>query len=262
LAKRAQYFGHFDSRIRRLAAFSLMAEGEASMPFILEALGSDDTRVIRAGCDAIAGSFGMNGLGKGNYRDVMTPDIAGAAVPQLLPLIQHEDMYVREGALLALSNCGKAAAAHLDKLTTAADDEDWWVRSAVAQVLHYVPEPETAEQIAATIKNYLAEESTFGRNRLRSAVVAMAKRGHGAEQAVAALIQEAKGDNGYHAGQALGALAEIGPAAKPALPLFEEKLARAKERMAAAKDNAERRRIEKDVRRWERVIQKTTGGAD
>ncbi len=110
IAERAKYFGHFDSRIRRMAAYSLMREGQAAMPYIIKALKSDDIRVIRAGCDAIAGSFGMNGLGKGNYRKQMTPDIAGAAAPYLLPLLQHEDMYVREGVLMALSNCGEAAA--------------------------------------------------------------------------------------------------------------------------------------------------------
>lgn len=259
LAERARYLGHLDSRIRRLAAFSLMSEGSAAMPFIREALRSDDIRVVRAGCDAIAGSFGMNGLGKGNFRKEMTPDIAGAAVPDLLPLLRHEDLYIRERALLALSNCGKAAARHLDQVSAAADDEDWWVRSAAAQVLHYVREPETAEQIATTIRNYLAEESTFGRNRLRSAVAEMAKRGHGAEEAVAALLEEAEGESGFHAAMALGALADVGPAARAALPLFERKLFEARKKAEAAADPAAARRLMRDVRKWEGVIRKTTG---
>jgi len=56
--QRAKYFGHFDSRIRRDAAYSLMPEGAKAMPYILAALDSRDIRVIRAGCDALAAMAG------------------------------------------------------------------------------------------------------------------------------------------------------------------------------------------------------------
>ncbi len=115
----------------------------------------------------------MNGLGKGNHRDVMTPDIAGGAVPKLLPLLKHEDLYVREGALMALSNCGKEAAKHLDKIVPLADDDDWWVRAGVAYVLHHVDQPETGNYVSAAVRSMLAEQSVYARNRIRGAVGAV-----------------------------------------------------------------------------------------
>ncbi len=257
LAERAKYLGHFDSRVRRLAAYSLMADGEEAMPYIIEALKSKDKRVARAGCDAIAGGFGMNGLGRGNHRKIMTSDIAGEAVPYLLPLVKHEDMYTREGALMALSNCGKAAAPHLKEIVKAADDEDWWVRAGVAYVLRYIEEPECGEVVESTLRNFLAETSIFGRNRFRNALTVMARRGHGHEAIVEGLIQATKGEDWYRASNALNALAEIGPNAKAALPLFEAKLAEAKETYDTAKDPARKKSFERVVDRWEGVIRKT-----
>jgi len=257
LAERAKYLGHFDSRVRRLAAYSLMADGKEAMPYIMEALQSKDKRVARAGCDAIAGGFGMNGLGRGNHRKIMTPDIAGEAVPSLLPLVRHEDMYTREGALMALSNCGKAAAPHLKEIVKAADDEDWWVRAGVAYVLRYVEEPECGEVVESTIENFLAETSIFGRNRFRMALTAMARRGHGNEAVVQGLLQAAKSENSFQSSNALNALAEIGPNAKDALPLFEAKLAEAKEKYDSATDPGRKKSFERIVDKWEGVISKT-----
>jgi HEAT repeat protein len=256
IAERAKYFGHFDSRIRRMAAYSLMREGQAAMPHIIKALQSDDVRVIRAGCDAIAGSFGMNGLGKGNYRKQMTPDVAGGAVPYLLPLLKHEDMYVREGVLMALSNCGAAAAKHLDKIVALADDDDWWVRAGVAYVLRYVVDPATGEHAGSTIANFLAEQSTFGKNRFRNALTEMARRDHATEAIVKALIIEAKEEDG---GAAVTALSEIGPNAKAALPIFEERRASAQARADNAKNDDEKKRCQKYADNWERIIERTKG---
>jgi len=256
VATRAQYLGHFDSRIRRNAAYSLMGEGQAAMPYILRALESDDVRVIRGGCDTIAGSFGMNGLGKGNRRDVMTPDTAGQAVPSLLPLLKHEDVYVREGALMALSNCGAAAAKHLDQVTALADNEEWWVRAGVAYVLRYVEEPETAGSASETIQNFLTEKSVFGKNRLRNALTEMAKRGHASEAIVNALMKEADSEDGFNASSAVTALAGIGPNAKAAMPIFEERLVNAQAKLAAA-DPDRKMTYERQVRHWEGGIRKT-----
>ncbi|NQU22803.1 MAG: hypothetical protein HQ567_16110 [Candidatus Nealsonbacteria bacterium] len=261
IAERAQYFGHIDSRIRRTAAYSLMAEGAKAMPHILDALDSKDIRVIRAGCDALAGSFGMNGLGKGNYRKVMTSDIAGQAVPKLLPLLKHEDLYVREGALLALSNCGKAAAKHLDKIILAADDEDWWVRAGVSHVLTYVEEPETQGMAASTISNFLKEESTFGRNRLRQSLVAMARRGHNVDVIVEALMIEATDEHGFYKGMARSALSEIGANAKAAAPLFEEQLKEARDRLAGAETDAQKTQLQRTVDSLESTLRKMNPAA-
>jgi len=198
----------------------------------------------------------MNGLGKGNYRKQMTPDVAGEAVPYLLPLLRHEDLYVREGALMALSNCGAAAARHLDKIVALADDDDWWVRAGVAYVLRYVVDPATGEHAGSTIANFLSEQSVFGKNRFRNAITEMAKRGHATGAIVGALMIEAKQEGG---GAAVTALSEIGPNARVALPIFEERRAAAQARADDAKNDGERKRFQRYADKWERVIQRTEG---
>jgi len=246
IEQRAKYLGHPDPRIRRSAAWSLMAEGAKAMPYILKALDSKDIRVIRAGTDALTGGFNMNGRGTPELRAAMTPDIAAAAVPKLLPLLDHEDVFIRQGALLALSSCGEAATRHLDKITRLADDEDWWVRAGVAHVLHYTQQPETADHAAATIRNYLAEKSVFGKNRLREALVGMAKRGHGSDAIVKALIADG----------AVSALGAIGPNAKAAVGLITERIQQAKARVAKAKTDRARAGAERQVKNLEGLLRK------
>jgi hypothetical protein len=258
LARRAKYLGHFDPRIRRDAAYSLMAEGAKAMPYILKALESKDVRVIRAGCDALAGNYRMNGRGMPHLREAMTPDVAGQAAGKLLPLLEHEDTYVREGALMALANCGKAAAGHLDKITRLSNDKDWWVRAGVAYVLQYVQEPETQDHAAPTLRNFRTEESIFGKNRLRDSLIDMARRGHSAEKIVNALIADARGDDGFSAGMAIGALGRIGPNAKAAAPLFEERLAQARKRAAEATTDRARQSAERQIRNLEGILRKMT----
>jgi len=240
IAQRAKYLGHYDPRIRRQAAYSLMGDGAKAMPFILKALGSKDIRVIRAGCDALAGPFGFAARGRKELRAAMTPDIAGQAVPKLLPLLDHDDTYVREGALLALSNCGKAAAKHLPRIVRLAEDDDWWVRAGVGHVLRFIDAPETADHASETIDNFRAEESIYGKNRLREALVEMAARGHAADRIVRALIADLVGDDGYDSSMALDALGRIGPPARPATPIIQERLEQAK-----AKEKPNDRQIRK-----------------
>jgi len=258
LEKRAKYMGHFDPRIRRDAAYSLMAEGAKAMPHILDALASKDVRVIRAGCDALGGNYRMNGRGMPELREAMTPEIAGRAVPALLPLLKHEDTYIREGALMALANCGKAAAKHLDRITPLADDEDWWVRAGVAYVLNYIEQPQTQDHVAETIRNFRAEKSIFGKNRLRESLVGMARRGHAVEAIVEALIADARGEDGFSAGQAIGALGQIGPNAKAAAPLFRERLEQAKRCAAEATTDKAKQGAARQIRSIEGILKKMT----
>ena len=262
LAERAKYLGHYDPRIRLTAAVSLMAEGAKAVPYIREALHSKDVRVIRGGCDAIAGTFGMRGLGKHNKRSVMTPAITGQLVPDILPLLKHPDAYVREGALLALSNCGAEAAKHLDAVNALADDDEWWVRAAVANVLRYVTEPQTGDNVTETIRNFLAEKSVFGRNRFRDALVEICKRGQACDQIVKALIEETKSENAFNASCAVGALGSIGPNAKAAQYLFDAKLAKAKAQLAKTTDPDKKKQIERTIRDCERTISQMNPSAE
>ncbi len=259
IAERAKYFGHFDARIRQAAALSLMGEGKAAMPHIIRALQSDDIRVIRAGCDAIAGRFSPNGLGRDSSKGVMNSEVTGEAVPYLLPLVKHEDMYVRAGALMALSKCGKAAAKHLDRIVVAADDEDWWVRAGVAYVLGSVAEPETGDFVASTVRNFISEPSVYGRNRFREALSMMAKRGHGTDAVIAGLVRETKSPNAHNRYSAIGALARIGPNAKAALPVLEAMCADVRKRFAAEKDPGKKKLLERSIAKWETIIRKTKG---
>jgi hypothetical protein len=51
-------------------------------------------------------------------------------------------------------------------------------------------------------------------------------------------------------------LAEIGPHAKAALPIFEQRLAKAKANLAAATESGQKKMHERQVRHWEGVIRK------
>ncbi len=260
LAERAKYLGHYDSRLRRDAAYSMMPDGEKAMPYILKALDSNDIRVIRSGCDALGGRYAMNGRGRPNWPEGMTTEIAGQAVPKLLPLLKHEDAYIREGALMALANCGKAAAQHLDEVLALAHDEEWWVRAGVSHVLGYVQEPETDGKAGELIEAFHKETSVCGRNRLRESLVNMARRGHNTDAAVKALLAEASSTYGLRGsrGFAEAALGKIGPNAKAAAPLFEAKLAEAKKKLAAAKTSADKKRAERRIKSLQRTINTMT----
>jgi HEAT repeat protein len=262
LAARAKYMGHFDPRVRLMTSRSLLEEGKAAMPFIIEGLKSDDVRVIRSACDAIAGSFSMNGLGRDSSKGDMNSEVTGEAVPLLVPLVKHEDMYARAGALMALSKCGKAAAEHLDQIVPAADDEDWWVRSGVAYVLGSVTEPETGDFVDSTVENFLEEKSIYGKNRFREALTQMAKRGHGTDEIVAALVADSKSENAFDRSSALTALSGIGPNAKAGLPVLEAKLEEFRERLAAEEDPGKKKLLERDVAKWEGIVRKTRGEAE
>lgn len=262
IAERAKYFGHFDARVRLTASRSMMKEGKAAMPCIIKALQSDDVRVLRSACDAIAGEFSMNGLGRDSSKGPMNSDVTGEAAPYLIPLVKHEDMYVRAGALMALSKCGKAAAKHLDKIVPAADDEDWWVRSGVAYVLGSIAEPQTGEFVESTVRNFLNEPSIYGKNRFREAITSMAKRGHGAEVIIDGLMKDAQSPNAFDRASALTALSGIGPNARKALPILEAKLEEARKAWQAEKDPGQKKLLAGRVANWEGIIRKTKGEAE
>ena len=84
----------------------------------------------------------------------------------------------------------------------------------------------------------------------------MAKRGHATGAIVGALMIEAKQEGG---GAAVTALSEIGPNARVALPIFEERRAAAQARADDAKNDGERKRFQRYADKWERVIQRTEG---
>jgi hypothetical protein len=196
----------------------------------------------------------MNGLGRDSSKGAMTSDVAGEAVPHLLPLVKHEDMYVRAGALMALSKCGKAAARHLAQIVIAADDEDWWVRAGVAYVLGSVDEAATGDFVESTVRNFLKEPSIYGKNRFREALTEMARRGHGTDRIIEGLVRDSKSPNAFDQSSALSALSRIGPNAKAALPVLEAKLEELRQAWQAEENPGRKKVLGGRVANWERVI--------
>ncbi len=246
MADRPKYFGHFSPVVRRMAAFSLLHEGKKAMPLILKALNDKDPRVIRAGTDALSGAWGFSGRTRREQHKIMTPEITAPAAPLLAELLDHDNVYVREGVLLALSNCGDAALPYLPKIAKCLDDPEWWVRAAVTRVFAAVGvDKDVYAAVAAT--SYRAEKSTFARGGYLGALVAMAKAGKGIDPIVAALIAEMKGPDEHDAGKALAALASIGPAARAAIPAIDKKAAAAKSLQAAARTDKLKQRIQRRI---------------
>lgn len=151
-----EYFAHYSPVIRVRASHAMLAKGEGAVPFIVRGLRSKDKRVVRASCDAISG-FGGWAADRMKKRPAPTPERAAKVVPYLVPLLEHEALYVRDGALLALSRCGKEAAPHLPKVAAFLQDDEWWLREAAAMGLAGVGSPE-ADRYAVDLARTLLRE--------------------------------------------------------------------------------------------------------
>ncbi len=151
-----EYFAHYSPVIRVRASHAMLAKDEGADPFIIRGLKSKDKRIVRASCDAISG-FGGWAADRMKKRPAPTPERAAKVVPYLVPLLEHEALYVRDGALLALSRCGKEAAPHLPKVAQFLSDDEWWLREAAAMVLAGVGSPE-ADRYAVRLAGTLLRE--------------------------------------------------------------------------------------------------------
>jgi len=250
LAQRAEYFTHYSPVVRREASKSLMREGKKAMPFITKALQSKDKRVIRAGTDALSGPFGVGGVGRGRkeLQAVMTPDIAGAAAPLLAKLLDHKDLYVRDGALLALSNCGKAAVPYLEKIVKMTRTaEHWWVRSSASKVIKRVGAPQSDTYAETMTRTFVAEPYVYPKRRLQEMVIELVKTGGKSGQVlqiVADALPRQKRD--YFRYLLLEGLYKLGSDAAPALPAVEKLLTQEQQALAKA-PRGERAAIEKEI---------------
>ena len=92
----------------------------------------------------------------------------------------------------------------------------------------------------------------------RESLVGMAQRGHGVDAIVAGLMADAKGEDGFNASMAMSALASIGSNAKAAAPLFEKRLAEARERLANAETDQQKKSAERTVRNLEGTLRRLT----
>ena len=185
----------------------------------------------------------------------MTPDIASQAIPDLIPLLDHSDMYVRAGALLALSSCGKAVAPYYKDVVRLADDGDWWVREGVAHVLNYTGDPSATEYVDAVIRNFIDEPSYFGRNRQKESLITIG-RNYDADKIVKALMPIAR--RGKNGAAALGVLGEIGPNARAAAFVIEEQIDEVSKRLEGATDPNEKRHLKGLLKRLNEILRKVS----
>ncbi|MBL7134752.1 MAG: hypothetical protein ISS78_11685 [Phycisphaerae bacterium] len=256
LAQRAEYFTHYSPVVRREASKSLMREGKKAMPLITKALKSKDKRVIRAGTDALSGPFGVGMVGRGRreLQAVMTPDIAGAAAPLLAKLLDHDDLYVRDGALLALSNCGKATVPYLDKVVKMTANDHWWVRSSASKVIKRVGAPQSDKHAETMTRKFVAEPYVYPKRRLQEMVIELVKTG-GKKTQVLQIVADAlplqKRD--YFRYLLLEGLYKLGPDAAGALGGVEKLMAQEQQALARA-PRGERAAIEKEIAYIQKVL--------
>jgi len=223
------YFTHYSPVVRFKASQTMSKRGKASMPFLIKALQSDNRYEIRAACDAISQVrqfFGVTVKTDRRRPQSMTPEINAEAVPFLVPLLEHEHMYVRMGALQALSRCGKAAAPHLPKVATFITDDEWWLRCGAAYVLHGVGSPEADPYLPALAGAMLKERHIQCLNvmsaTLRDVITTSANKEQLAEQ-----IGRELGDmhHAYHRQRGREVLDAAGVDAEIALPYINKLIA-------------------------------------
>ena len=222
------YFSHYSPVIRHHASQAMFRQGKEAMPLLSKALKSGDRYKIRAACDAISqfrGFFGVNvNPGKdGTYKNGMTREMNAEAVPYLAPLLDHKDMNVRMGALMALSRCGKAAAPHLAKSMTFLTDEDQWMRGAAVYVLQGVGSPEADKYLPAVAKARGEEIHVQPLNIMSAAMKSIINTCADKDKVLVLMGKELKGMfHEFHRSRGTAVLAAAGPDAKVALGYLDK----------------------------------------
>jgi hypothetical protein len=151
------YFSHYSPVVRKNAAEAMAKRGEAAMPFLIRGLKTGRKYESRAACDAISGIRGFFGVNVKEANYPITTEMAATAMPHIVALLDHEDFYVRAGALHALSKCGKAAAPHLPRAVTFLKDDEWWIRDGAGCVIEGVGSPES-DPYLEDLANAMARE--------------------------------------------------------------------------------------------------------
>jgi len=220
------------TEFRREAAHGLARLGAAAVPAAIAVLGDQlpETRALAAETLARIGA------------------VAADAVPTLVSLLDDEDAKVRAAATRALGRIGQVDRLSIPALTVRLQDSDPTVRAAAADALgEFGPvAKEAAKALALALQDH-------EHDCCRAAAGALERLGTGAEAATPALIdllEKGNTDASAHAACALAnvgdqavpllvtamknekaryfamlALAEMGPAAKPAVPELVSMLA-------------------------------------
>jgi HEAT repeat protein len=138
--------------------------------------------------------------------------IGPAAIPKLLPLLQHPDAGIRQSAVWALSNMGRSAASALPTLLPLLKDPVAEVRMVTAWAVG-----ELSESTASAIVHLrpLLQDRDF---RVRAEAVQAFSNHADADRAVPDLIPLIDDQNALVRRMTVRALGEIGTGAKSAVP--------------------------------------------
>lgn len=227
----AQLIRHYSPLVRTWAAYSLGRRGEAAMPVLMEALKDPDPRVRRAGLDAIGGPVALGTGGRRN-KHRMTPEIVAEAVPLIAENLKHEDMWVRDGALLAFMVTGQYGAEYLDQIIEhLASDEDWWLRDAAARAIGGLGKDHGQKAIAPLAKAYTRETHVVAQRKMQEALFKLDLEA-GAREIVPIFVEalrhppeHAMYDAWYFRGMTLDVLERMGPSAEAAATAIQELIA-------------------------------------
>jgi hypothetical protein len=135
---------HYSPQARVWAANGLGYLGDAAVPFIKQALASDDSRLRTAGLNAISGATGW-GPGKTDVK--ITPQMIDEHfLPEIVRALRDESrpMWERRHALMAMS-CADTASikANLKVIEPYFADDEWWLRVAAFQAVEpLIPDAE------------------------------------------------------------------------------------------------------------------------
>jgi len=251
IEERAKYLGHPNVSVRTAAARSLLNDGAKALPHIRKALKSDDVRVVGAACKALYSGYAMNGRGE-QSREIMTPELVDQALPELLPLLDHDDLYVRYQALMAMSSCGKGIVPHYAKIASMSKEDDWWIREGVAHVFNYTRQPQAFAYARMVVDNYIHEPSTFGKNRQKESMVSLGRQSTEPATVIAEAIGNLDGNGKPNMG-ALNILAQIGPNAKAALPILDAKIEQCRKELPSIKLEIDRKNHEYFIKRMTEI---------
>jgi len=226
------YFSHYSPVVRRLASAAMASAGDEAMPFVLRGLRSGDRHRIRAACDAISG---FEGWSYRRMKSNITPEAAARAVPELVRALEHEHVYVRDGALHALACCGKAAAPHLPRIAAFLADDEWWLRSSAALAIMAVGSPEADAYTIPLAEAMLGERPIMCLNDMSHALKTLMKTASTHEEVAGVLGRGLGGmERAYVRQRGRDVLDAMGSKGKEALPFVNMLIAEEERRVEEA----------------------------
>jgi len=234
-----EYFRHYSPVVRKKASEEMGRRGEEAMPLIVKGLKSSNRYEIRAACDAINGMRGFFGVNvKDERNNPITIEMAAPTAPLLAELLDHEHMYVRVGALYALSRCGKAAAPYLPRVVKFLKDDEWWLRDGATYVLEGVGSPEADRYTRALAKAMLKEQHIQCLNNMSKVLGSLLQTASTADAIARTIVEQVEGmKTPYHRQRGRDVLNKMGTEAAALLPEIEKMIKRKEQAIAKAMES-------------------------